>query len=584
MKYRLATGINLSIASATEIQKAILESRGVNDVDTWLNGGQSETWRDFEKPIIYAVDMLNKAVSSDRKICIIVDSDCDGFSSAAIIINFMTEQLHVPVENISWVLHEGKSHGLADTIDKIYDDISLVVVPDAGTTDIEQHAMLVKRGTDVLILDHHEDNTPNQHEKSGHVVIVNNQTCEYANKSLTGAGVTWKFIQAYSDIILGKPSYDGYGDLCAFGNISDMADYRNHEIRYIVSNYFIRSELTNPFLRELAETNSYTLKKHGGYCYRGCSFAITPFVNAICRSGTMDEKRFVFESMLECNRNKMVKSSKRGESYNVTMATEAVTIANRVKARQTKEQDNAMSFIDYDVSENNLTQHSVLAVKCDKSVVRPEVAGLCANKMQDEYGMASMVLIDYPDEEVYRGSIRNNPKSPIDDFRKTLEDTGLVNYAAGHASAAGVEVAYGNFDRLIKKLDSTIDKTCEKVDNVDCVIDMNDTTAGVLVVEISNMSRFWGQGIEPSKVAVSILNPSRCNISLMSPDRNPTLKIKMPNGVELIKFHSNQDEVNKALKCTSITAIGAPSVNEWNGKTTPQVIIDDIEMVKEYIF
>ena len=70
----------------------------------------------------------------------------------------------------------------------------------------------------------------------------------------------------------------------------------------------------------------------------------------------------------------------------------------------------------------------------------------------------------------------------------------------------------------------------------------------------------------------------------MSPDKKPTLKISLSNGVELIKFKSSQEEYERLCAqtgCITINIVGRCSKNEWNGKITPQVIIEDYEIVAE---
>ena len=52
--------------------------------------------------------------SKDETIAVVVDSDVDGFTSAAIFIQYLRKfNKNVQIE---YVLHEGKGHGLSDTI------------------------------------------------------------------------------------------------------------------------------------------------------------------------------------------------------------------------------------------------------------------------------------------------------------------------------------------------------------------------------------------------------------------------------------------------------------------------------------
>ena len=76
----------------------------------------------------------------------------------------------------------------------------------------------------------------------------------------------------------------------------------------------------------------------------------------------------------------------------------------------------------------------------------------------------------------------------------------------------------------------------------------------------------------------------------MSPNKIPTLKIKLPNGIELIKFNSSQKEFESLLPTpggsTTITVIGTCDLNIWNDNTTGQIKITDYEITgsKKYYF
>ena len=72
------------------------------------------------------------------------------------------------------------------------------------------------------------------------------------------------------------------------------------------------------------------------------------------------------------------------------------------------------------------------------------------------------------------------------------------------------------------------------------------------------------------------------NIDLMSREKNPTLKINLPNGTSLIKFKSSEEEFNSLysdLGCVKINIVGRCERNEWRGNINPQIIITDYEIV-----
>ena len=99
-----------------------------------------------------------------------------------------------------------------------------------------------------------------------------------------------------------------YLDLVAIALISDVMDLRDFETRRLVD--LGLQQITNPFLKALVDKNSYSigeqLTPHGGACYVG------PYINAVNRSGTQDEKLMLFEAMLDFKGNELIPSTKRG--------------------------------------------------------------------------------------------------------------------------------------------------------------------------------------------------------------------------------------------------------------------------------
>ena len=77
---------------------------------------QSPKWLDNMDKAAALFDEIIKLGANER-ICVVVDSDVDGFTSAAIFIQYL-RKFNTEVQ-IDYILHEGKGHGLSDTIDTI---------------------------------------------------------------------------------------------------------------------------------------------------------------------------------------------------------------------------------------------------------------------------------------------------------------------------------------------------------------------------------------------------------------------------------------------------------------------------------
>ena len=107
------------------------------------------------------------------------------------------------------------------------------------------------------------------------------------------------------------------------------------------------------------------------------------------------------------------------------------------------------------------------------------------------------------------------------------------------------------------------------------------------ILDIGFLHSIWGQGIPEPQIAIENIQIHSKDLKLMSPDKSPTIKIQL-EGLSLIKFKSSQEEYESLLSegYTTINIIGTCNLNEWNGKISPQIIIEDYEVINKlnYVF
>lgn len=269
--------------------KTILNNRGVVDIDAFLNPTESviNSWMDLGN-IVRAAECLTSHIKEKNNIFIQIDSDVDGLTSSAILVNYLKRVFNDI--NLEWRLQTGKQHGII--VDTIPENTQLVIVPDAGSNQFEEHATLKEKGIDVIVLDHHLCD-----KESENAIVVNNQLSpKYKNKNLSGAGIVYKFCQAM-DHYLGVNYADDYLDLVSLGNIADMIDIRELETRYYVLKGL--QNINNTFFKTLIEKQSYSMKNIVNPV--SVAFYIVPLLNAAIRVGTQEEKENVFKSLIESN-------------------------------------------------------------------------------------------------------------------------------------------------------------------------------------------------------------------------------------------------------------------------------------------
>lgn len=393
------------------------------------------------------------------------------------------------------------------------------------------------------------------------------------------------------DSICGTAYADDYLDIVATGLVGDMMDIRDFETHYLIQQGLQRSSLRNPFIKGMADKNVYQLGK-GDLTPIGVAFYIVPLVNAITRVGTQDEKQILFESMLEWKAYDLIPSTKRGcKGQEETRLEQALRVCTNVKNRQIRTRDAEVECIENIIQENNLLKHKVLAIKLDNMSIDRGITGLIANELMSKYKRPVVLLSKTEHEglEAWEGSARGYEKSKMKDFRQFVKESNLVFLAEGHANAFG----FGIYDKDFESFISWSDEQLKDIEfspsyKVDFIYSMSDINSKD-ILDLGDAKYLWGQNIDEPLIAVENVAVTNDMIGLMSRDKNPTLKIQLPNGVTCIKFKSSEEELDNLsseLGCVSINLIGKPEVNRYFGSVTPQIIITDYEIIsrQKYYF
>ena len=591
MKFQLINPINPNYST----EEQILTNRNIpqQEIEHYLN----TTDEDINPPEAFGEELLKSAaalviqtVHLDKQMAVIVDCDCDGYTSSAIFINYLYSLFPNYVErNLSYFVHDSKTHGLSDTMDWLNNrtNLGLVVLPDSSSNDYEYHKQLKEQGIEVLILDHHDAD-----RISEYALVINNQLSDYPNKNLSGAGVTWQFCR-YLDKLLGKNNAEKYRDLVALGLDADMMSLTSIETKHLIGTGLASPR--NPFIVKMAERNDYSLK--GKLTPIGVAFYIAPFVNAMTRSGSIEEKQLLFESMLEYRAFDILPSTKRGHALGETetLVDQAIRVATNVKNRQTKVQDECMAKIEHRIKEESLLSHKVLLFLMEPGEVDRNVAGLVANKIMSKYQrpvciLTAAYLADTPpwepaisnEEVVYSGSARGCDKVGLNDFKSVCLATGVCNYAEGHPGAFGLSINGSQINAFIQKTDELLkDMNDEAIYFVDYIYE-GDSVNPDNILSIANMEYLWGKDMDEPFIAIKNLKIAPEMVTIYD-KRGYTLKIHTPNGMDFLKFNASEHDCEvfqyNNTGFIEVNIIGRCNRNEWMGNITPQIFIQDYEII-----
>lgn len=551
----------------------------------------------FGERLLYnAACALEDAISNTQIICMVVDCDCDGYTSSAIMMNYIydVDPLYA-TQHIHLFMHEGKQHGLSDCFEAICQrNPDLVIIPDAGSNDVTFLKQFEDKGVKVIILDHHEVEEQDfwRTEKHEGLFLINSQSPQYPNKELSGAGVVWQFCR-YLDKKWNHNYADWYLDLVALGLDGDMMSLKSPETRWLIFKGLIPDNIHNPFIYEMWQKNKFKL---GDFPTAwGATFYIVPLVNAITRSGTMEEKSLILQSMLKFKALEEVPSTKRGHKAGETetIVAQAVRTCTNVKNRQTRAEDAGIELVTHLIEKDHMMDHKVLLFLLEPGQIKAEIRGLVANKLMAKYQRPCCMLtkVDKDGLISYQGSARGCDMVGVTEFKDICASTGVVDYTIGHQGAFGLGITAGRHDeregevfgenicQFLDKTDEILkDMPDEPIYYVDYLWRPNDVNPEA-ILEIADMDKYWGKDMQPALVAIKGLQITKSQLTMMASN---TMKITLPNGVAMIKFRTPDEEFDKLYSengYVEVNVVAECNANEWMGNVSPQLMIKDMEIV-----
>jgi len=570
MNYKLIKPVNINLDVITQI----LCNRGIaeNEISHYLNTTENDIYDTrLLDNIDIGVKMLLDCIENKKKIHIIPDVDVDGFTSAAILINYIyCMDNDYAKEFITFEINDEKIHGIR--LETIPSDISLLVCPDSSSNDYEQHKILKEKGIQVLVLDHHDAD-----KISENACIINNQLCDYPNKSLSGAGIVYKFC-CRIDEVKNTHYTERFLDLVAVGLVGDMVSLRDFETKHFVQQGI--RKINNPFLKCILDKNKFFVGTE--LTPKGIAFSVAPQINATIRMGSKSEKRTLFESMLDFMAYIQVPSTKRGcKGQTETRVEQACRNCTNIKNRQTRARDASLELVESQIKDKNLLQNKIITVTVGNDFNK-NLSGLIANELVAKYQHPVLILRDVGNE--WSGSARGCNGSDLEDFKGFVSSTGLPSLAQGHPNAFGFAIEKDKLDSFINKsneeLKSCNFNPCYKVDFIYNNFDFKSSD----IIKIAELDSIYGQDMEKPYIAIGNISVTKENLILMSPDKKPTLKIKLQNGCDLIKFKSSEEEYESLISktgCVKINVVGRCNQNIWMGRTTAQITVEDYEIMGE---
>lgn len=565
MKYRLI-GTN----DTSNIIKTVLNNRGLDDWSGYLslNKASRDTYNGLDN-IERAVEIFDFHYSQKHPVAILVDNDVDGICSSTIMYKFI-KTLDSGYDVRMYVHQKNKSHGLDGDFD-IDDDIKLLIVPDAGSNDIEEHKRLHANGIDCLCLDHHQvtanvDDSP--------AIIVNNQTSvNYHNKGCCGASITLEFCRALDEFYW-EDVCDGLLDLAGVANVCDIMPITEFETRAVINEGL--SDINNKMLQEIIKAQDFSMK--GIISPHTVGFYVGPLINAFIRMATFEERKLLVRAFCE-DESETFLYTKRGEDFpnEENIYEHVVRLMKSYKGKQDRQKQNALPKL-IKKAEHNADKVAIIDATGDLDTA---LTGVVAIKVSESLN-APTLLLQKRNDTTYGGSGRAFDHCPVEDFRALVDECPYTTLAQGHPGAFGVEIPAENIELAREWLNNMLsDVDMDKVYDVDFEVDAEDLTIPMFQTLDKNKA-LWGHSVGEPLFAITNLHISSSNARICGKSQNTIQIYDDASDVKYVMFFCSGNEElyqwindNWGEDEATITVIGTLGLSLYEGKLDSQVIIKD---------
>jgi len=383
------------------------------------------------KDMNIAVDRISSAVKKNERILVYGDYDVDGTTAVALMYSFLKEQY----SNVEYYIPDRYKEGYGVSFQGLdfafQNNCKVVITLDCGIKAVEKVKYARTKGLDVIICDHHYpgDEIP----KALAVLDPKQPSCSYPYKELSGCGVGFKLIQAYSRVH-GIPfsNISHYLDLVAVSIASDIVPLtgENRVMAYFGLKRLNESPRTGlkEIIRESEVTKALTIED--------VVFKIGPRINA---AGRMETGSKAVDLLVSSDTRLATGISKEINNFNIERRS-----VDRIITTE------AMRMI----AEDQRTVNSRTTVLYNPTW-KKGVIGIVASRLIETYYRPTVILTE--SNGFATGSARSVQGYDLYQAIEACSD--LLESFGGHMFAAGLTLKKENIRRFMERFEHYVNST-----------------------------------------------------------------------------------------------------------------------------
>lgn len=533
---------NRGIANPAQIQ-AFLEGHYLESTDPFLLA-------DMDR----AVARIQQAIEHEEMIVVYGDFDADGVT-ATVLLTEALRGLGVSRNLAQPYIPDRIDEGYGLNIDALESlkakGAGLVISVDCGIRSIKEVRHACEIGLDMIVTDHHS--LGRELPPATAVLNPKRPDSAYPETMLAGVGIAYKLAQALRQSMPGRAQYQDEDllDLVALGTVADLAPLLG-ENRILVRDGLrvMNQQSKRPGIAALSKI----ARMNGTITAESIAFGIGPRINAAGRLA------HAYDAAKLLAANNMVMAEKFAAKLNQL---------NRDRQRYTAD----LSAL----AEAMVTPDDSILIAADSEFI-PGVVGLVASRLTEKHYRPTIVIEQGETES--RASCRSIPEFHITEALDELSDL-LVRYG-GHAQAAGFTIENKHLPTFMTQIRQI---AARELDGkplfpsimVDAELDLADIDWALhehlLQLEPTGYANptpvFVSRGVEVAGHRLVGQDQSHLQLTLTAPPRNGIYQ-----QFAAIAFRQGAWGAHLPQTIDIVYTIG---VNEWRGKRSLQLMVQDIQ-------
>ncbi len=505
-----------------------------------------------------AAQLLAEAIAAGKKMLIVADYDADGATACAVGMRALSAM----GARIEYVVPDRFKYGYGLTPEIVAlasgRNPDLIITVDNGIASVDGVREANRRGIQVLVTDHH---LPGETLPDAAVIINPNQHGDaFASKNLAGVGVIFYVMLALRALLRGQgyfasrpePNLADYLDLVALGTVADVVRL-DHNNRILVEQGLmrIRAGRMSAGIRALLQVGGRDHRRAGTY---DLGFVVGPRLNA---AGRLQDMSLGIACLLADS-----------EALAYPLATRLDELNRQRRGIEADMQDEALtSLADIDVGQ----RYSLVIFEPGW---HQGVVGILASRIREKYHRPVIAFAADGDGNL-KGSGRSIQGLHLRDALDlvTKRHPQLISKFGGHAMAAGLTIAQTALADFSKAFEAVVRELLSPADLLERIETDGALAADELSFDFARAieAQVWGQGF----AAPAFTGAFRVLEQRVVGEKHLKLKLWMGTGTGGATFEAMRFGSADALN-PSIDAVFRPSVNEFRGDATLQLLLDHV--------